>query len=445
MKLADRLKLFFASAGWPNISSAEFDQQMEDVWTGKETRSRVKIDSRSAMSISAFFCGVNLIMGAMASMKWVLYQRFGETGRKRLRTHPLYKILHDRANQYTTAHQWKRVILGHLLLWGNHYSIMLRDPYSGEIITLERILHPSQVSVQRDKKTGKLSYDIVYGPNEKETLAREGPRFIFHIPGPGFNGVTGFSLISLARESLGLTAAMEQFGGNFFGQGVNAGGFLEMPDGKKMSDDAVRRLKESVTGEFSGLSNSHKFIVLEEGAKFNRNTIPLEDAQFLLSRTFQIDEIARWLNLSPSRLKELTRATFSNIEQLQIMDLQDCFLPWCDLIESETNAQLIEAGEQDALFSEFLMDSLLRADSLTRANTLAIKRQWGVLNADEWREKDNENPLPDGQGQIYILPSNYTIAEKLREEPGGPVRLPAPGKKPAAPDEPPAEDEETAT
>jgi HK97 family phage portal protein len=428
MRIRDVWKLI--RAAWPNKSLEEFAEEMRQGQDAYPTRAGVPMGPSSAMGISAFFCGVNLIMGAMASMKCVLYRRTGEDSRERFRDHPLYRVLHDRANPYLTAHAWKRAISGQLVLWGSTRSIMLRDPYRGTITGVEKILDPSQVKKFVEKKTGRPSYDITYGPGEKETLTREGPRFVFDVPGPGFSGQSGFSLLGLARESMGLTAAMEIYGQQFFGKGVHTGGFVERPleAPKFASDEARQRFMESIAASYSGLQNQGKYVLLEEGSKFNPNIMPLEDAQFLTSRTFQIDEVARWLNLSPARLKELSRATFSNIEQLQIMDLQDCFLPWASLIEAEMNAQLIEPDMQDRAFAEFDMDSLLRADTVSEANALALERQWGITNADEWRAKKNRNPQPDGQGKKYLVPSNYTVADKIGENPA-----PGDAKSPTAP------------
>ena len=435
-KITLRTRAAYVFAAWPNESLEEFAERMDMARDGAPTRSGVPIGPVSAMGISAFFCGVNLIMGAIASMKYVFYRRTGDDSRDRFRDHSLYGILHDRANPYMTAHQWKRASMGHLLLWGNAFSIMRRDPYRGTIIEVEKLLHPSNVKTYQDKGTGRLSYEVYHSATNHETLTREGSRFMFHIPGPGFNGVTGFSLLSLARESMGLTAAMEQYGATYFGKGIHAGGFLERPlEAPKITDKAARdRLIESLQEATTGI-DKRGYGLLEEGMKFNPNTIPLEDAQFLTSRTFQIDEVARWVNLSPARLKELSRATFSNIEHLQIMDLQDCFLPWCELIEAETNAQLIEPDLQDKAFAEFNMDSLLRADTKTRAEALAIKRQWGVLTGDEWRAMDNQNPLPDGSGKKAIVPANYTTMDKLGQAAPAPA-APQPSPSDPAPADP---------
>jgi HK97 family phage portal protein len=441
MRMRERFRLFRAAGAWPDITLEEFAQQMDAALDGGQTRSGVPMGPTNAMAISAFFCGVNLIMGAIASMPCLLYRRTDKQSRERYQEHPLYGVLHDQVNPYMTSHQWKRAMTGRVVLWGNAYSIMTRDPREGVTTGVEQILDTPQVRVMKEKKTRRLIYEITHGPGNKELLARDtSPRFIFHIPGPGFNGLTGYSIINLARESLGLTAAMEQFGQQYFGKGVHASGFLERPleAPKLQTEEARKRLVQSIIEQYAGMANQGKLVLLEEGTKFNRNTIPLEDAQFLLSRTFQIEEVARWLNLSPARLKDLSRATFSNIEQLQIMDLQDCFMPWASLIESEIHMQLIEERNRKNVFPEFLMDALLRADSVAQANALAIERQWGITSADEWRAIKNRNPQPDGIGQKYILPSNYTIAAKLGETdfpataPSGPVPEQPPGDSPQA-------------
>jgi hypothetical protein len=148
--------------------------------------------------------------------------------------------------------------------------------------------------------------------------------------------------------------------------------------------------------------------------------------------------VARWVNLNPPRLKENSRSTFGNTESLQIMDLQDCFLPWCDLIEAEINAQLIEPYLQDEAFAEFMMDSLLRADSVARNTVLALKRQWGAISANEWRAKDNENPQPGDQGDKFLVPSNMMDAADIGKAKPAPTY--PPGAVPVKPEEPKPED-----
>lgn len=427
MKLRDRVKLFRVSAAWPNISLDEFADQMNQAALGADTKAGVAIGPTSAMAISAFFCGVNLIMGWMASCKCILYERLDEFSRRRLKEHPVYRVIHDRFSPTMTAHQGWRTMVGHLILWGNAFALKVLDPYRGDLLGL-RILLPSQVKVKRIKGTMTLLYEVIFeGSATPVTLTREQ---IFHVPGPGFNGLTGFTVLSLARESLGLLAAMEQYGADFFGQGVNAGGFLEHPN--KLSEDAYKRLQESIK-EKSGLKGSHKWHILEEGMKFNKNLIPLEDAQFLLSRTFQIQEVARWLNLPPHKLKELSRATFSNIEHQQIENIQDNLQPWATLIENEIWLQLIHPEEQSRLFTEFLLESLLRGDTVSQNNALAIERQHGIINANEWRSIKNRNPQEGDQGNKYLVASNMMDAAMVGKVPAAPTY--PPGVIPSKPDE----------
>jgi HK97 family phage portal protein len=430
MKLRERMKLFRVAAAWPDITLDEFAEQMKSAAEGGETRSGIRVSAQGAMNLSAVYNAVNLISGSIASCSFILYRRLDEQSRERLRGHPLYAILHHRVGPNMTSHQWVRTSVAHLLFWGNAYSIILRDGYRGAILGL-KILHPNQVKIYQVKDTSDLLYEVKLLSGKEVTLTRAD---ILHIPGLGFNGVTGFSVLSLARESFGLTTAAEVFGQNFFGSGVNAGGFLERPleAPKLATKEARERLLESIREGYSGMGNQGKWILLEEGTKFNKNIIPLEDAQFLLTRTFQIDEVARWFNIPPHKLKELTRATFSNIEHQQIEYIQDTIQPWCTLIETEVNAQLIEPDRQDELFAEFLLDSLLRGDSVARNNALAIQRQWGIINADEWRQKENMNPQPDGQGQKYLVPTNYTVADKIGEPVPATAPQPSTDSVPAA-------------
>ncbi len=433
MKLRDRVKLFRVSAAWPDISLDEFAEQMNHAAFGADTKAGVTIGPTSAMAISAFFCGVNLITGWLASCKCILYERMDEMSRRRLKDHPVYRVIHDRFSPTMTAYQGWRTMAGHLVLWGNAFAQKIANPYNGDLLGL-RVLHPSQVKVMRVKGTMSLLYEVRLEENtEPKPMTREQ---IFHIPGPGFNGLTGFSVLSLARESLGLTAAMEQYGAEFFGQGVNAGGFLEHPN--KLSDEAHKRLKESIE-EKTGLKGAHRWHILEEGMKFNKNLIPLEDAQFLLSRTFQIQEVARWLNLPPHKLKELSRATFSNIEHQQIENIQDCLQPWATLSENEIWLQLIRPEEQGRLFAEFLLESLLRGDTVAQNNALAVERQWGIINADEWRAIKNRNPQEGDQGRKYLVPSNMMDAAQVGKVKPAPTY--PPGAVPVKPAEEPAPDE----
>jgi hypothetical protein len=262
MKLRERVRLFRASGSWPDITLDEFAQQMDKSIDGQMTRAGTSMSTVDAMGISAFFCGVNLITGWMASCKCILYERIDERSKRRLKGVPLYSVIHDRFSPTLTAYQGWRTMMGHVILWGNAYALKVKDRYRGGLTGLS-ILHPSQVRAMKVKGSDELQYEVTDDFNQKRILTRED---IFHVPGPGFNGLTGFSVLSLARESLGLTAAMEQFGQNYFGQGVHAGGFLERPvEAPKIStEEARKRLVQSISEQYAGLGNQGKFILLDE-------------------------------------------------------------------------------------------------------------------------------------------------------------------------------------
>jgi len=201
---------------------------------------------------------------------------------------------------------------------------------------------------------------------------------------------------------------METFQSRFYGAGTNLGAIFQHPG--RLSQQAHDNLQKDLTEKYAGLAKSQKAIILEEGMTFKKVGMPLNDAQFLESRTFQVVEIARWFNLPPHKLKELSKATFSNIEQQQIEFVQDTIRPWLVRWEQHTSWKLLDEGERRRLFAEFMIDALLRGDIETRNAALSTQRMNGAINANEWRAMLNMNPIPGRAGTLYWQPLNMTDA-----------------------------------
>ena len=205
--------------------------------------------------------------------------------------HPLYTLLHDEPNLEMTLFVFRETLMSHLLIWGNAYAQIIRNG-KGEVLSLYPLL-PNKMSVERDSN-GVLYY--VYSrytdenPNMKKmgdiTLRQED---VLHIPGLGFDGLIGYSPIAMARNAVGMTMACEEYGASFFVNGVNPGGVLEHPG--VLKDPA--KVRDSWNAVYRGTNNAHKIAVLEEGMKYQQIGIPPEEAQFLETRKFQINEIAR--------------------------------------------------------------------------------------------------------------------------------------------------------
>jgi HK97 family phage portal protein len=232
---------------------------------------------------------------------------------------------------------------------------------------------------------------------------------VLHVPGLSWDGIKGYSVIANARETIGLGLAAEEHGARFFGAGATTNFVLSSPN--KLSDDAIKRLKGQVKAEKTGLQNAWEPWILEEGLEPKTLSMPNDDAQWLETRKHQVSDIARWFRLPPHKLADLERATFSNIEHQALEYVTDALLGWLTRLETAMGMQLLGpewVGNGGDLYLRFNVNALLRGDFKTRMEGLAIARQWGAINADEWREIEDLNPIPDGGGQEYLVPLNMT-------------------------------------
>jgi len=311
-----------------------------------------------------------------------------------------------------TAMAFRETLQGHLGTWGNAFAEIEWGP-DGYVRALWP-LRPDRVQVGRIN--GEVAYRLRLPNGENVVL----PGFrVLHIPGFGFDGLVGYSPVQLARESIGLAMATEEYGARFFGNGANPGGVLKHPN--KLSATAQDNLRKSWNEMHSGLSNQHRIAILEEGMDYVRVGIPPDDAQFLETRKFQVVEIARWFHVPPHMIGDLDRSTNNNIEQQSLEFVTYSLGPWLTRWEQNCKLKLLLPAERGTYFVEHLVAALVRGDIQTRYNAYAVGRQWGWLSADDVRESENMNPLPDGQGDIYMIPLNMVPASDI-----GQAQLPAP-------------------
>ena len=386
---------------WTALTLPELDKQMETAISGRPSITGVNINRDTAMNYSAFFAGVRLICQTIASLPIMTYQRIGETKKRKYREHPVYGLLHDCANTYTPAFYWVESSTYHQIIYGNSYSYIDRDlGYRPRGLYL---LNPQYMTTFIDPIEKVVKYEFRKGSDYRIYEYDE----ILHIPGFGFDGLQGYSILKLAAESLGLGLAFEEFNGRFLGQGAHVGGVLQTD--KSLSPESRKNLKDSFTEQYSGLGKTGKTILLEDGIKYNATGMPLSDAQFLESRIFQIDEIARWLGLPPHKLAEQTHATYSNVEAENLSFYQDSIRPYLVRDEAFLNMDIAPSDG----YCEFLFDAILRADVKSRNEAFNIQRNAGIINADEWRSKENLDEIGGEAGQTYIIPSNMTTIEKI--------------------------------
>jgi HK97 family phage portal protein len=393
---------------------------------GSQSLSGETVTEQTALTYSAVYNAISLISGTIASLPLHLMQRKEKT--KRLADdRKLYRVLHDEANPYMTAKGFREVMMAHILAWGNGYAEKVVDNW-GEVVALWPIA-PNRVRL--DMKDNELVYRISVG-GEEITLPRDR---ILHIPGLGFDGYTGYSVIAMARKSIGLGMALETFGSLYFEQGTHPGVIVSHPS--ELSPAAHANLKTSLVETYSGLGKSHKLMLLQEGMKLEKLGIPPNDSQFLESRQFQIPEIARWFNLPPHKLKDLTRSSYSNIESEQTSFVIDSLLPWLVTLEQNYNMQLLtefdkQLSGRGRYYFKHIVEGLLRGDAASRATYYREMFNIGAMSINEIRDKEDMDPVKGGD--IHLVPMNMTSLENA----GKPPEPPTP-KIPEIPEDEPKE------
>lgn len=366
------------------------------------TTSGKPVNERTAMQTTAVYACVRILAEAVASLPLHVYEYQDDGGKKLVHDHPLYYLLHDEPNPEMTSFVFRETLMSHLLIWGNAYAQIIRDG-AVRVLGLYPLL-PDKMEVQRDDK-GNIYY--VYSRNSDENpMFKEYGNIklkaedVFHIPGLGFDGLIGYSPIAMAKNAVGMTLACEEYGASFFANGANPGGVLEHPG--VLKDPS--KVRESWNSVYRGVSNAHKIAVLEEGMKYQQIGIPPEEAQFLETRKFQINEIARLYRIPPHMVGDLDKSSFSNIEQQSLEFVKYTLDPWVIRWEQSLQRSLLLPGEKGKYFIKLNVDGLLRGDYQSRMNGYAVGRQNGWFSANDIREMENMNPIPDEEGgNLYLI------------------------------------------
>ncbi len=366
------------------------------------TTSGKPVNERTAMQTTAVYACVRILAEAVASLPLHVYEYQDDGGKKLVHDHPLYYLLHDEPNPEMTSFVFRETLMSHLLIWGNAYAQIIRDG-AGRGLGLYPLL-PDKMEVQRDDK-GNIYYVYSRNSDENPTFKEYGniklkAEDVLHIPGLGFDGLIGYSPIAMAKNAVGMTLACEEYGASFFANGANPGGVLEHPG--VLKDPS--KVRESWNSVYRGVNNAHKIAVLEEGMKYQQIGIPPEEAQFLETRKFQINEIARLYRIPPHMVGDLDKSSFSNIEQQSLEFVKYTLDPWVIRWEQSLQRSLLLPGEKGKYFIKLNVDGLLRGDYQSRMNGYAVGRQNGWFSANDIREMENMNPIPDEEGgNLYLI------------------------------------------
>ena len=363
-----------------------------DGFLTRQNPSGVRVNPETALQSTVVLACARVLAESIAGLPLQLLRRLPDGGKEIAREHPLYRILHDTPNSWQTSFEWREQSMLHLCLWGNAYS-EIRPGAAGAVTELWP-LHPSRMKVERIEN-GRLRYKY-REETGSETVYRQDQ--IMHLRWLSDDGVNGMIPVELARDAIGLARACEIHGAAFFGNGARPGVVLSTDN--TLSAEASEQLRNNWERMHRGAANSSRTAVLTGGLKPVELGGNNQEAQFLEARRFQVEEVCRLYRCPPHLVGDLTRSSFSNIEQQSIDFVQHTLLPWLRRFETSIVRDLISDPQY---FAEFDTRGLLRGDAAARASYYQTLWNLGVASINEIRRWENLDPVDGGDTRFVQL------------------------------------------
>lgn len=377
----------------------------DSAWAAYLSGRGYAVSADAALQVAAVFRCVDLISKTMAALPLHMY-RNADNGKQKARDHPLYKLLYILPNRTTTAYELMQMLVANILLTRGGYLRIVRDRY-GYIRGLRNLPTANCSQVFTNAENGE-QYMYVTSDGITETL-RDGD-FVF-VPGFRFDSRTPEDPIIIAAGVLGLNDSMTKYAQRGF-SGTSPGGYITYPG--QLSDAAYERFKADFTANYGGVENAGKWMFLENGSTAQPWDRDMSKTQLLDSRKWAVTEICRIFGVPPHMCMDLEKATFSNIEQQSAEFVRDCINPLSVRIEQALYRDLLSEAEQARYYFKFNTNSLLRGDTATRTSYYNTMRQNGVMSADDIRELEDMNPIPNGLGKIYFINGNMLPLENAK-------------------------------
>ena len=370
------------------------------------TTSGNSVTQRSSMQLTAVYACVRVLSEGVASLPLVTYKEKKDGTKVRAVDHPLYYLLHDEPNPEMTSFSFRETLMMHLLLYGNAFAQIIRNG-KGDVVALYPLM-PDRMKVDRDEH-GHIYYEYMKQQDEAATMKTGTvilkPEDVLHIPGLGFDGLVGYSPIAMAKNAIGMASACEEYGASFFANGASPGAVLEHP-GVLKDPEKVRTAWQEAYG---GPHKANRVAVLEEGMKFTPISINPQDAQFLETRKFQIEEIARIFRVPLHIIGDLDHATFSNIEEQSLEYVQYTLQPWLIRWEQAIQRSLFTPEEKKTMFCRFNVDGLLRGNYQSRMQGYSIGIANGFMSVNDVRALEQMDLIPDEEGgNTYMVNGTMT-------------------------------------
>jgi len=378
------------------LATADRDSWIYQAMTEGKSGSGVTITEDSIMKSSVFLAATKVIAEGIAQLPLNLYKRGDDGSRQLMASHSLHFILHSEPNNMMSSFTYRETVINHVMRWGNSYSLIKR---TGNRVTALQLLQPDCIT---PALTSNGSIVYIHKANEVE-IARYDASEILHIKSLSDDGLVGISPLEMAaKEVIGLSLACEQFAASYFGNGCKVGGVLSHPG--KLEDTPRENIKKAWKSAHQGADKANDIAVLSGGLTYSSIAESPEASQLIAVREFQIAEVARIFKIPPHLLGDLSKATFSNIEQQSLEFATQCLTPWLNRIEGEYNRVLLTSSEKKTLFVEHNLDGMLRGDVSTRYNSYTAGRNGGWLSINDIRKYENL-PAIDG-GDVYLQPLN---------------------------------------
>jgi HK97 family phage portal protein len=320
-------------------------------------------------------------------------------GNERLPDHPVEALLHREANPEMSAFQFREASLLSAIFKGNSFAEIERDQLGRPFALWP--LHSDRVTVYHDSNSNALGYEVDNGANGKVTLEA---RNVFHLAGPSLYAPVGMSLISYARQTLGVAIAQERFAGNFIRNQAAPSGMVKV---KNITADGFKRLKAEFDQINRGPKQAGKVFYGDGDWEWVQLGVSPQDAEFINQRRFSVEEICRWFGVPPQMVGDTSKQTFANFEQAGLNFLTLAISPWVVRFEQEANRKLLARPGIRVPFVKLNTAAITRANLEASYRSFALGRQWGWLSVNDIRRLIDMEPIGP-EGDVYLQPMNMT-------------------------------------
>lgn len=382
------------------------------------------ITPETALGLAAVFAAVNVVSRDIASLPRLVVKRLPKGGFEPDESHYLWDLFNTAANDEIDAFRYTQTEISHVLTRGNGYSEVVRD--KGRPVAFHS-LHPSK-TVPKRTESKRLYYELTDQPLPGGQYPRLAAEDVIHLAGLGFNGLMGYSPITVARQTIGLGVAVEQYGAAYFGNSAKPHGILKTP--QKLSEAAVNNLRRTMNQVHQGSQSAHQLMILEQGMDWVQAQFSPEDGQFLLTREFQVKEVARLYGLPPHKLGDYSESHLANVEEANLDYIAMTIYGWVCMVEHQWNFKLLTREERRQHRIILDMEGMLRGNTEARMKKYQTMRNVGAMSADEIRVREGLNPIgPEKGGDIYAIQGQYVPLDQVGKGPPAPPPKATPPEK----------------